>query len=335
MFPPQTRTKQTTAHYLRRAATLARRAKAELGLGLSEPLDPRQFVAWLAERKDGLTKPSWRQYKSAAVCHLEHLATDAALEARDWLLEIDSEGCARQSDKTSATKLKRLPSRDFQKLTDHLRQGGGKWHAPLCDWVVSGMLTGLRPLEWAHADLVWIGSERALSVRNAKATNGRAHGKTRTILLGGLAAEELETIERHLNRAKTWDGMGQYPDFYEGCSQTINYVCRKLWPRRSKHITLYSCRHQFSANAKASGFSREEIAAMMGHAVDTTATRHYGRKVAGEELLRVRAVPEEVERVRSKFDDSRLKKARPEPQPKPRLEPNPQSPFAGPIERLF
>jgi len=74
-----------------------------------------------------------------------------------------------------------------------------------------------------------------------------------------------------------------------------------LWPKRTSHATLYSMRHQFSANAKASGFTREEIAALMGHAVDTTATQHYGKKTAGYEMITVRPDPAEVARIRSVF----------------------------------
>ena len=41
-----------------------------------------------------------------------------------------------------------------------------------------------------------------------------------------------------------------------------------------------------------------EVAALLGHAVDTTAIKHYGRKTAGVDLVRVRPAPEDVARVR-------------------------------------
>jgi integrase len=330
------RTPQTTAQYLRRAENLARNAKAELGLGLTEPIDPRQFVAWLAQRKisSKLTRPSWRQYKSAAICYLEHLGTDSALEARDWLFEIDVAGCAKRSDRTSATKLKRFPLKDYDRIMRELSEKPSKWSQPLADWLASSMLTGLRPQEWARAQVQEVRGEPALVVVNAKATNGRAHGPTRTIMLGGLSALELDLVRRHSDRARMWDGMGQFQELYEGCAQTLHQLCRRLWPRRSKHVTLYSCRHQFSANAKASGFSREEVAALMGHAVDTTATTHYGKKLAAQEISRVRPLPEDVQRVILKSQEDAGRRPN-EPQPKAKAPANPQSPFAGPQERLF
>ena len=36
----------------------------------------------------------------------------------------------------------------------------------------------------------------------------------------------------------------------------------------------------------------------MGHAVDTTAGRHYGRRLAGMEMLRVRPDPADVAKIR-------------------------------------
>lgn len=322
MFPENpSRTDQTVSIYLKRAKNLAKRAKKELGLGPDEPLDARQFAAWLADLKPSLSKASWRQYKSAAICFLERFDEEEALQAVDFLREIDSVGCVKGSNKTSGSKLKRFPWRDFQKITDYLRTHPGKWHRPLLDWLVSASLTGLRPQEWVDATVSRLGEEAALVVRNAKVTNGRSHGPTRTLLLGSLATEEVETIARHIERARQWAGMDQFSDFYGGCALTLYYISRKLWPRRVKHMTLYSCRHQFTANAKASGFSTAEVAAMMGHRVDTTATRHYGKKAAGHELLRVRALQDDVDRVEQKFDKTQggmRAKAKADPQPKPR-----------------
>lgn len=316
-----TRTNETVAVYIKRAKTLAKRAMADLKIAPGEQLDPRQFVAWLDTLRPTLSKSSWRQYKSSVICFLESIPEEAAGQALDYLKEIDTEGCVSKTDKTSGSKLKKFSWRDFQRLTDHLRNKPGKWHKPLLDWLVCGCLTGLRPQEWVEARIGEVEGEKALVVKNAKSTNGRSHGPTRTLLLSALSTEEIQTLRNHIERVKTWAGMTQFDDFYSGCSLTLYYVSRKLWPRRQKHVTLYSCRHQFSANAKASGFSTAEVAAMMGHRVDTTATKHYGKKVAGNELLRVRALDSDVQRVELKFHARNphiaQKTAKPDPMPKP------------------
>lgn len=299
MFPENLeQTAQTQAKYYKRAVSLIRRAKIALGLSLTDSLDPRQFVAWLSEQRKTLARTSWRQYKSAVVCFLSKEPPSGSVdEALDWLRDVDVEGCQKKTEKTSGTKLKRLNQRDFQRITEYLRENKGKWNTPLLDWMVSATLTGLRPQEWADAKLDKIDGEIALVVKNAKSTNGRAHGFSRTLLLGALSVDEIDTLRRHVERASQFAGVEQFDELYHGCSHTLHYVCRKLWPRRTKHVTLYSCRHQFSANAKASGFERDEIAAMMGHAVDDTAIRHYGKKSAGDELVRVRAHKDDVDKV--------------------------------------
>lgn len=316
------KTNETVAVYIKRAKNLAKRAKEELQIPPGEKLDVRQFVAWLETLRPTLSKSSWRQYKSSVICFLERIDEEAAIQAVDYLREIDTETCVKNTEKTSGSKLKRFSWRDFQKLTDHLRTKPGKWHKPLLDWLICGCLTGLRPQEWIDANLMEIAGEKALVTKNAKSTNGRSHGPTRTLMLAALSSDEIQTLRNHIERVKTWAGMNQFDDFYAGCSLTLYYISRKLWPRRQKHVTLYSCRHQFAANAKASGFSTAEIAAMMGHRVDTTATKHYGKKVAGNELLRVRALDSDVERVEQKFHARNPQVARPKQKAEPMPNPN-------------
>ena len=338
MFPENpTRTKQTVEVYLKRAQTFVKKAREELRLAPGAPLDPRDFAAWLAAKRNTLTNSSWRQYKSAAICLLEQINNDAAFEALDYLRELDGSSCNNKTERTSSQKLKRFPIKDFQKITDYLRNHPGKWHKPLLDWIIGSSLTGLRPHEWVGANLIEFENERALCVINAKHTNGRAHGPDRTLLLGALSDDEFDIINMHSKRAREWDALEQFDDFYKGCSLTLYHVSRKLWPRRLKHVTLYSCRHQFTANAKASGFSTVEIAAMMGHAVDTTATKHYGKKAAGHEMLRVRAIDNDIQNVDAKFEKTLAglrSKARsiqdPQPKNKPilsaSLDPHPEDP---------
>ncbi len=138
-----------------------------------------------------------------------------------------------------------------------------------------------------------------MKIQNAKNTNGRSHGETRTLVLKNVKEEDLLAIRNHLNNIRMFLGMDEYDYFYNGCAIALYKACRQCWPRRKRHITLYSTRHQFSANAKSSGFSRQEVAAMMGHAVDITATIHYGRKQAGNEELSVNPIEEDVFKVRS------------------------------------
>lgn len=299
-----TRTDQTKRTYLRRARDLALACRRALNLPANTPLDYRRLVGWVANRRPRWSKRTWRQYKASVAYFLEEevkRGDGIAQEALELLLPLDSAPGQAKTQQTSATKQKKLPAADLRALRQSLEQSGSAWASDLERWVEAGLLTGLRPSEWANAQLTTSAMGPVLVVANAKATNGRAHGPKRTLLLTGLTNEERKTIEAHLARAHEWAQAGQYQRFYHGCSLALARIVRKRWPTRDSHITLYSLRHQFSANAKASGFTRLEIAAMMGHAVDDTAAVHYGRKRAGFDLVRIAPDPADVARVKAVY----------------------------------
>jgi integrase len=301
--PVPTRSETTKTSYGRRTQNLLLKCRTEMGIAPHEALDHRRFVGWLITNKPNWSRNTWRQYKAAAVYSLEKEAdhSDIAHEALEALLPVDVEGCPRKTNKTSAKKLKRFPLRDYRALDKWLTDHQGSWNEDLRRWLAAGLLTGLRPSEWANAKMTDHGGEPALVVKNAKATNKRAHGPNRTVLLGGLTDSERALIGAHVRRAVEWQQADRFAGFYHGCAAVLARSCRQIWPKRDKYPTLYSARHQFSADAKASGLLPEEIAALMGHAVDNTATKHYGRKSAGVEMLRVRPDPAEVARVRQAF----------------------------------
>ena len=322
------RTASTERDYRRRTGELIRRCRRDLSIHHHESLDYRRFVGWLITQKKQWSRPTWRQYKAAVAYVLETESEQrydaVAQEALETLLPVTVEGCPASTKKTSGSKLKRFPLRDYRQLMRELEEHPNQWAADLQRWISASILTGLRPREWGQASFTTKGGEPALVVINAKATNQRAHGPTRTILLGGLTDQERDMIRKHLDRATLFAKADQFSQFYQGCAAVLARTVRKLWPKRSEHVTLYSTRHQFSADAKASGLLPEELAALMGHAVDTTATKHYGKKTAGFDMIRVRPDPAEVARVRSALKQSfRGPGNEPMPSVRPVLKPNP------------
>ena len=69
----------------------------------------------------------------------------------------------------------------------------------------------------------------------------------------------------------------------------MDRLCKRLWPRRAAHITLYSFRHQLGGDLKASSMSRTEIAYVMGHqstkSVEVYGDRRKGGKTAVKPAL--------------------------------------------------
>lgn len=300
-FTEQSKTDDTKKKYLLRAKQLINRAKKELHLNDNEDIDVRQLVVWLVEHKKNIKPSCWRQYKNSVVYYLELYKDDeqASIEALEYIKDITSIGCVSFSEKTSSLKLKKISFEDWEKLDSFFSIKNNKWHSELKSWLRASIITGLRPVEWLNTQFFFHDGKPALKVLNAKRTNGRSHGENRTLVLEDISEEDIVLIKNHLNNVRTFNGMGEYEYFYRGCSIALYKACRKIWPRRKKHITLYSTRHQFSANAKSSGFSRAEIAAMMGHAVDITASIHYGKKVSGNEKVGILPIDEDVNKVRN------------------------------------
>lgn len=296
----RTRTDETKAEYLKRSRQLMSRAKRELFLKSSDNLDVRQFASWLAGIKSTINHSSWRQYKSAVLYFLEQYQQDpiAAQEAIEFLKHEFSNGTVKFTNKTSSLKLKKIRIDDWNKLEQFLTTKTHKWNLPVLAWLRSAIITGLRPIEWKNARFDTLEGEPVLKIKNAKKTNNRAHGETRTLLLRNVGADDIATIREHLNNIRIFNEMGDYDSFYRSCTLALQRANKSCWPRRKKHITLYSARHQFTANAKSSGINRTEIAAMMGHAVDTTAHEHYAKSQSGNEYMSVMPLQSDVANVR-------------------------------------
>lgn len=322
---PQQSTSTVNA-YKGRALNLAKQCRRELGMNNSESLDYRRFVGWLISNRRRLSKSSWRQYKAAVVFFLQKTtkaySDSVAEEALEELLQVGSEECSKRGRQTSSNKLKKFTAQDHKRIQDYLDEKPIRWGQDLGRWIEVGILTGLRPHEWKDAELTNNGKEDILVVLNAKATNGRANGEKRTLILDGLGKSELQLIKDHLERCRVWKNAGQFGYYQQAVAGAMGRIARILWPKRRQRVTLYSTRHQFAANAKACGFLQEEIAAMMGHGVDITAKKHYGRKVAGFEMVRVRPDLAEVANVRrAKWNQIHDPKNQPLPQAKVGLTP--------------
>jgi hypothetical protein len=193
----------------------------------------------------------------------------------------------------------------------------GRW---LLDWLVAGIHTGLRPMEWGlaliekrparcclHGERIW------LHVVTARATDGR--GTHQTLDISEFSAETLEAIERTVNRSRDWVLSGQSAMWQSEVSKLLRKACQTLFPLMKLQYTLYSLRHQFIANMKTI-YSREEVAAMADHVSTDTHLDHYRKRRASWTDQQITEVPvpmqEQVVRIKKRlesFDERRDFKA--------------------------
>lgn len=250
---------------------------------------------------------TWRQYRSALICYFQQLE-HAHPEKEPAIALLRTSGCSEclrggnAPSRTSSSKKRQVKPEDLSEIVGYLSEHETRWSFPTSMWLEASVLTGLRPSEWQSARLeLGESGEPVLVITNAKNSNGRANGDQRTLLLANLPETNLALISVHLGVVAEMVGRNLWDRYYRECRKTLYKATRALWPKRISYPTLYSGRHQFSADAKRSGLSKIEVAALMGHASEETAGRHYGKKRSGRNGFSILPNPADITRLKLSF----------------------------------
>ncbi|TDX62159.1 hypothetical protein EDE12_11165 [Methylosinus sp. sav-2] len=290
---------QTISAYLIRTSRLRRRCACTLLIDVAA-LQWTEFVAWLIMQRPQWSRSTWRTYKRAIVEVMtrEHPDERAALAALDAATQTEAK---KKTGRTSAAKSPRFGPDERERIFAALRLGRSPRALELIDFISATIAAGLRPTEWRGATLE-VSAEGAvrLLVKNAKATNGRAHGPHRTLHWPNLPPETLAAMSRTIAIAQKFSSAAEYDAHRKALQDLLGALSRRLWPNRAKHFALYSCRREFIAQAKMV-YSPVEVAALVGHSVDRTAQSHYGRVTkssGGRDITLPIPDPDDVARVR-------------------------------------
>lgn len=309
------KTADTKVAYLQRGNNLWQQA-AYVKAVSARALTPADYLSWLEDKLPQLKPASRRQYLAASrewlanlkKTNLQHGGTSGDLaEAIHRCLSFKSANYTPATKlrprrgNTSNQKAKFIKQGDIQILAKNESGYKGKWRKPAVLWLAANTLVGLRPCEWRTARLKTIDGILNLEVTNAKNTNGRSHGKLRHLDLSDLSKSDLDLTRGQLQAVSYFvDGDATWSAYYEGVRKAIRRLTRANLPKQRKYPSLYSSRHQFAANAKSSGLQKVEIAALMGHAVDDTASMHYGKRKHGSGSFAIKASKDEIAKVRVK-----------------------------------
>lgn len=206
-----------------------------------------------------------------------------------------------------------IPEKDFQTIVEALSTYRGRiiYGDGLAAWMKAGLATGLRPNEWESATIemlevpgspelvphlkcinskrktagpAFIDIEKArqehpeLAIenvfdldRNLIPSTFHARETTRHI---PLAEDEVTVVRAHLDAIREAEDSGiTFAKYYDSCRKLLERACRDLFDK-AKSYTLYTLRHQYAANGK-NIFSKEELAARMGHDSVKTAPSSY------------------------------------------------------------
>ena len=315
MLLQRTRTLQTEQSYIERAKlNIERYSKVAQ---ISPESDHEQFVDWLIKTTEGKSFSNWRQIKASLIFYFKQIQQIRLADKIDSLDHTHTEAKSILQA-TSSQKKKSVTDIELKEITRYLNgktdiETSSKWNDPLLTYLHATIAVGLRPCEWAQSELFHDKIDGIslkppiLKVKNAKATNGRSFAEYRYIGISQLSELQIYMIEFATRNAKNpKDTKGNdisFKKYMNYVQQRLYYVYKSLYPKKKNRVTLYSCRHQLIANLKRSGYALEEIACIVGHGNDVTATEHYGRKKHGNDSKGKlpTANPEDLSKIRKLF----------------------------------
>lgn len=316
MIANTSKTKDTKLAYIKRAETFVKQYQKKYK---QEP-GPDQLADFVICKSNSVSNATWRQYKNSTIFFLESLNIDTSDSVEKLV------ACKKHKDtiiptRTSGLKRKYVSKNEEDKLRILLRQASkldNGWGRTMYCFFETIISTAVRPIEISQSkvadtqqQLVRMGHKTTdytsaypcLIVQNAKNTNGRTFGEHRFIDISSLSDKKQLLIKAAIVMAKNMNTptgvSATYDDFYKKLRNAFYRFMQFNFTGKSKRITLYSFRHQAIADLKYSGCSLPEIAALVGHGSDATATEHYGKKRVGRtrEVL-VNANLVDVEKVR-------------------------------------
>ncbi len=316
--------------YKNKSESLIKRFSAEMENAAADV--PLEFVKWLIQKKAQWSSNTWRIYKGASMYFLTSIEPDFLEMDREQISKKDREKSkeinlakgilsneysqtgevvcksrknadrktgAIDESRTSGNKFKSVPVKQkeivFAALNKITRKGN-EFSELAIAWLQAGIITGIRPSEWEHTELLgntgdFYYSENddeilKLVVKNAKHSHemgsNRGNGDERTLIMTNLNEEDIKTVIKFYDLLQ--DFMQKYPfkKVYNRARQILHSGNTKSLPKSSKFITLYSARHQFVSDRKAIGEHPAFTAALLGHSSIKTAKTTYGRRASGK-----------------------------------------------------
>ena len=271
--------------------------------------DLERFEAWLKMLAAGWKRKTWRKRRAAARFALGEMletASDSEVSLLLGKLEIVEriETTAKAGEvppRGPAKKLKKMPVAKLEKLLDELSKSKSAYASFASLYLVNSEIFGFRPVEWQSATIVQNrkSNELGIKVKNAKNSQGRANGDTRVVWLEEPNNELIRTFAAFIKAIKGYES--EWDKTINSTAKLIFNIQARL--RYKNKISMYSARHQFSANQKYSKRDLVGLAGLMGHRSIATATEHYGRATAGRTPVAVRPNEKNMDMVRNHSQD--------------------------------
>lgn len=319
------RTKKTEQEYQTRVASLYKRSIKQRTIDPQQPalVSPLDVVKDYMEAAVNHTPASWRLYRAALLWHLaSNRDKDPIFEEAYQLLAATRRAPGRQPDpdrddqqQRPRSEKKTIPEADLAKLLSVLGSMNRtvNWGARVQYWLLAGLSTGARPIEWKNA--AWLdGDKLVLCLSTAKRKQaqplyrvlregetvhdiernrpeaiepGTAHDastQVRNIPIDPDDTRGRMHIDLHLASlqeflAENQDKADPFKAYYDMCRRVLWMACQRAFKGR-KLYSLYVMRSQFTANKKAV-LDLRSVADLLGHGATTRRTMgNYGARRA-------------------------------------------------------
>ncbi len=323
-YPSKTRTIATQRTYIRRGLDLVEQyLKSIDGQELSiRDLNPLYFVKYLYSLKRNWTVKSWEYNRQCALAVLPVMANSARNEAINYLYDknnpfadvLNTESSMKKI-KTQSVKSKRAKKQYtstkspikvvkqelFVEVIHQLLELNTKDSMLLINWLIAGISTGLRPIEWMSTELKRIRHPESaeteqlmLFVVNAKSTNARANGPTRIMDISDFHYSTIGAIQAMVDEGEVWRVNGCFTKVHARIAlllkKIVNSLHTKQGSAKSQGFTLYSLRHQFASNMRIVR-KPAQVAELLGHNSSKSEKTYYGKRGGGWKLKQIIDIP--------------------------------------------
>jgi integrase len=289
-----TRTAWTIEQYRREYAGLIRRS--DLPIGIDDRTRLALTILEFGERNREYAPATIRLYSAALRLAITDLDNAIGLDRFDLTqlhAALDEASPAPRDKKapkrTSSKKRKNLPHAEFVELLKFLASQGETAHL-LGHLLFFGVVFGVRPIEWKDARL----DGNILNVKCAKRSNRRGIADVRPLELIDWSDEDRLRLEQFLSKYQKEGEKAGWQTLHARLAKSLERACAAIG---IETVSLYTLRHQAIATAKRN-MTIDAVAALVGQAVDVTATRYAKRRGGWKMAMLVRPAPELVALVR-------------------------------------
>ena len=239
-----------------------------------------KFAEWFLARRADVKSATWHAYRSALTFYLQGIPDDDAAIALSLIHSTDDVVGGRNSEASS--RVKYFAPDDFDRILYHCECHPSEANINLSNFLKANIRIGLRPTEFLTSELRIIQTPEApfgrqvwLFVCNAKYTRGRANGPVRLLDLSSMNDEAISVIRSCISHVKMQVEILGYNEWLRNLNRALARVANSPKSAVKTKYTAYSTRHQAIANWKGM-YDPITVAALAGHAMPSTAQRHYG-----------------------------------------------------------